>query len=34
VADPTRQGQVFGSVPTAEDAVARLLTSLGHPVAA
>jgi uncharacterized protein YbjT (DUF2867 family) len=33
VADTTRQGQVFGPVPTAEDAVARLLTGLGHPVA-
>jgi hypothetical protein len=34
VADTTRQGQVFGPVPTAEDAVARLLTSHGHPVTA
>jgi uncharacterized protein YbjT (DUF2867 family) len=34
VADTTRQGQVFGPVPTAEDAVARLLVSLGHPVRA
>jgi uncharacterized protein YbjT (DUF2867 family) len=32
VADTTRQGQVFGPVPTAEDAVARLLTSHGNPV--
>jgi uncharacterized protein YbjT (DUF2867 family) len=34
VADPTRQGEVFGEVPTAEDAIARLLRSLGHTVAA
>lgn len=30
VADPTRQGEVFGPVPSAEDAVARLVRSLGH----
>jgi uncharacterized protein YbjT (DUF2867 family) len=30
VADPTRQGEVFGPVPTAEDAVGRLIRSLGH----
>jgi len=30
VADPTRQREVFGKVPTAEDAVARLISSLGH----
>jgi uncharacterized protein YbjT (DUF2867 family) len=30
VADTSRQHEVFGSVPTAEDAVARLLASLGH----
>jgi uncharacterized protein YbjT (DUF2867 family) len=30
VADTTRQCQVFGPVPTAEDAVAELLKSLGH----
>lgn len=30
VADPTRQGQVFGEVPTPEDAIARFLTGLGH----
>jgi len=30
-ADPTRQGEVFGPVPTAEDAIARLIRSLGHP---
>jgi uncharacterized protein YbjT (DUF2867 family) len=30
VADPTRQGKVFGQVPTAEDAIVRLLRSLGH----
>ena len=34
VADPTRQGEVFGKVPTAEDAIARLLRSLGHTVTA
>jgi uncharacterized protein YbjT (DUF2867 family) len=32
VADTTRQREVFGAVPTAEDAIARLVTSLGHPV--
>ncbi|MEV8148244.1 SDR family oxidoreductase [Arthrobacter sp. NPDC080073] len=30
VADTSRQREVFGPPPTAEDAVARLLTSLGH----
>ena len=30
VADPTRQSEVFGQVPTAEDAIARLIRSLGH----
>ena len=30
VADPTRQGEVFGQVPTAEDAIARFVRSLGH----
>ena len=34
VADPTRQGEVFGQVPTAEDSTARLVGSLGHTVAA
>jgi uncharacterized protein YbjT (DUF2867 family) len=34
VANPTRQREVFGEVPTAEDAVARLLGSLGHTIAA
>jgi uncharacterized protein YbjT (DUF2867 family) len=34
VADPTRQGEVFGEVPTAEDAIASLLRSLGHTVTA
>jgi uncharacterized protein YbjT (DUF2867 family) len=34
VADPTRQREVFGEVPTAEDAVARLIRGLGHPVTA
>jgi uncharacterized protein YbjT (DUF2867 family) len=32
VADTTRQRQVFGTPPAAEDAVRRLITSLGHPV--
>jgi uncharacterized protein YbjT (DUF2867 family) len=32
VADTTRQSEIFGAVPTAEDAIARLVTSLGHPV--
>jgi uncharacterized protein YbjT (DUF2867 family) len=31
-ADTTRQGEVFGPVPTAEEAIARLLRSLGHPI--
>lgn len=30
VADTTRQAEVFGPVPTAEDAVARFASSLGH----
>ncbi len=30
VADPTRQREVFGQVPTVEDAIARLIRSLGH----
>jgi len=34
VADPARQGEVFGAVPTAEDAVARFVRALGHPVSA
>jgi uncharacterized protein YbjT (DUF2867 family) len=34
VADTTRQAEVFGPVPTAEDAVARFAESLGHQVAA
>jgi uncharacterized protein YbjT (DUF2867 family) len=33
-ADPTRQREVFGSVPSAEDAIARLIRSLGHSVRA
>jgi uncharacterized protein YbjT (DUF2867 family) len=33
VAEPTRQREVFG-VPTAEDAVARLVRGLGHPITA
>jgi uncharacterized protein YbjT (DUF2867 family) len=32
VAYTSRQQQVFGAVPTAEDAVARFITSLGHTV--
>ncbi|WOP17708.1 SDR family oxidoreductase [Raineyella sp. LH-20] len=32
VADPTRQGQVFGTVPTPEEAIARFLVGLGHEV--
>jgi hypothetical protein len=34
VADPARQGEVFGQVPTAEDAIARLVRSLGHTATA
>ena len=34
VADTTRQREVFGNVPTAEDTIARLLASLGHSVKA
>jgi nucleoside-diphosphate-sugar epimerase len=33
VADPTRQREVFGEVPTAEEAIARLVQRLGHTVA-
>jgi uncharacterized protein YbjT (DUF2867 family) len=32
VADTTRQREVFGHVPTAEDAIGRFITSLGHPI--
>jgi uncharacterized protein YbjT (DUF2867 family) len=32
VADPIRQGEVFGEVPAAEDAISRLIRSLGHTV--
>jgi hypothetical protein len=32
IADPTRQREVFGQVPTAEDAISRLVRSLGHAV--
>jgi uncharacterized protein YbjT (DUF2867 family) len=32
IADPTRQREVFGQVPTAEDAISRLVRSLGHTV--
>ena len=31
VANTTRQGDVFG-IPTAEDAIGRFITSLGHPL--
>jgi uncharacterized protein YbjT (DUF2867 family) len=34
IADPTRQREVFGEVPTAEDAISRFVGSLGHTVAA
>jgi uncharacterized protein YbjT (DUF2867 family) len=34
VADPTRQGEVFGQAPTAEEAISRFVGSLGHGVAA
>jgi uncharacterized protein YbjT (DUF2867 family) len=34
VADPARQREVFGQVPTAEDAISRLVRSLGHTVTA
>jgi uncharacterized protein YbjT (DUF2867 family) len=34
VADPARQRQVFGQVPTAEDAISKFLRSLGHTVTA
>jgi uncharacterized protein YbjT (DUF2867 family) len=34
VADPSRQREVFGEVPIAEEAVARLLRSLQHTIAA
>ncbi|WP_427132115.1 SDR family oxidoreductase [Pseudarthrobacter sp. S9] len=32
IADTTRQSEVFGTPPTAEDAIARFVTGLGHPV--
>ena len=32
VADTTRQREVFGAAPTAQNAIARLVTSLGHTV--
>ena len=34
VADTTRQREVFGQVPTVEDAIGRLIRSLGHTVTA
>jgi hypothetical protein len=33
-ADSSRQREVFGQVPTAEDAISRFIGSLGHRVAA
>ncbi|WP_458114120.1 SDR family oxidoreductase [Arthrobacter sp. R1-13] len=32
VADTTRQREVFGALPTPEDSIARLITSLGHAI--
>ncbi|XAS69089.1 SDR family oxidoreductase [Micrococcaceae bacterium Sec5.7] len=32
IADTTRQSEVFGPPPTAEDAIARFVSGLGHPV--
>jgi uncharacterized protein YbjT (DUF2867 family) len=34
VADTTRQREVFGQLPTAEDAIGRLIRSLGHTITA
>ena len=34
VANPSRQREVFGQVPTAEEAITRFVRSLGHPIAA
>ena len=34
VADPDRQREVFGEVPTAEGAITRFVSSLGHTVTA
>jgi hypothetical protein len=34
VADTRRQREVFGEVPTVEDAIGRLIRSLGHTVTA
>jgi uncharacterized protein YbjT (DUF2867 family) len=34
VADPTRQSEMFGQAPTAEEAISRFVSGLGHPVAA
>ena len=30
VADPSRQRELFGQIPTPEDSIARLVGSLGH----
>ncbi|HEX6758775.1 MAG TPA: SDR family oxidoreductase [Propionibacteriaceae bacterium] len=32
VADPSRQRELFGQIPTAEDSIARLVGSLGHTI--
>jgi hypothetical protein len=32
VADSTRQREVFGRVPTVEESIPRLITSLGHSI--
>ena len=34
VADPTRQREVFGPVPNAEDTITRFVSSLGHTISA
>jgi hypothetical protein len=33
VANPARQREVFGEVPTAEQAIATSVQQLGHPIA-
>ena len=32
VADPARQGEVFGEAPTAEEAIAKFVGGVGHTV--
>jgi hypothetical protein len=32
VADPARQREVFGKVPTAEEAIAEFIRGLGHRI--